>query len=559
MKDTLIPARSYLHYILLPLILASLFVFGLHLSTGMFWEEYEPFVNQFFTGRYIERPYNEWLTDNHFLLHPIYAQIEGFFPGIQIYSWINASLAIIINALFLSILFKVLRTRGKGLLWMCTGGILVLVILYDSILFVSNVRWSILLCGGAYLSIMVFPRHYVLSLILLAVSFFVRVEMPLLLSSVALTAAIFCLKSKLRLRLLIPALATFVAYGIYIQSLKTDPYRWEVYKFERAYNEKDLLAEEMLDDALNTASGSGRHKALAMRYFVRDSLIIRPEDFGKITPQKTFFVKDLSLVPLVRKISTHTKHLLIQMRSYSAFHYFFLIFIVLVGIMVSLSKLEKAQMRIWIILGASLFVPLGLNVLTILPERVFLPYFSVVIFTGLLYMLSTVNNLRVWFLAIILFLVVAGGLRNYGHTQNVRNHFLKYKSDYKAFGQKMNQINEARQNVYFANGSDLPMFPHKLFAKEPTFQVQFVDAFMFSYYHSFEARALQLYGLDYQSLRRRIEVVESQNALLVASDAYMEFLKEYLKSFHKVTLDYEPIDIFISDYEEKGYRLRIVK
>lgn len=554
MKDTVIQ-QKHIRYLLLTLSLSILFITTLHYFIGIYWEEYEPLVNQFFSGKYTERPYREWLTDNHFLLHPLYAHIERLLPGIQIYSWVNLFLAIGIAALYLSLSLKVFRHHSAGI--QVLVALLTLALLYDSLLLVSNVRWSILLSGAAYISIIVFPRHYVLSLFFLFLSFLIRVEMPLLFSSFALISSVLLFKNNLRYRLMLPSLGLFLAYGIYLSLLKTDSYRWEVYKYERSYNDSDVIPDYQLDSVLGTEEGAGVYKAIAIRYFVRDDQVIQLSDFGKIVPARYGQINLRSAKKLPIKLASRTQMIIQRFKSYSMVHAT-LLFIMLSGMYVlSLGGRLSLVFKKILLTTVLPLIPVGLNFFTLVPERVFLPYYTTAIIILMLYIGYILKKIpKTGVLIFIVFLFFAF-IRNVNHTISAIAHFENYDKGYKYFSENMIAIGHRNEHIFFSNASDLPLFPVKMFSKDPEFQIFFTDMFMFSYYHCFEDRSKQLFGDNFSDLPTRIKEIASKKALFVSTPEYNEFLRNYLIYFHNTAINFEQHGHFIEGFDEIIYTIHL--
>jgi hypothetical protein len=111
----------------------------IYILFGTFFESYESIYNSFVNGTYTLPCITEWDTDVHFLVFSMYAKINSFFPGIQVYGIVLFSYNIIALTSLGLIIYRILyvNLNSKNLLLFT---VLYCIVCIDNIINLSTVR-----------------------------------------------------------------------------------------------------------------------------------------------------------------------------------------------------------------------------------------------------------------------------------------------------------------------------------------------------------------------------------------------------------------------------------
>jgi hypothetical protein len=521
---------------------------------GSYFEAYEGVFSSMVSGMYTAPCLHEWFNDVHFLLFPVYAYVNQFFPNVPGYGVVliclnNIALLLTGIALFKSLerlipanafsifLALYLFISLENLLNLSTNRIVFYLFL--------GVCWNNELLAGQPDSKRKFLKFFLWLAMLVAC--LLRYEVVLI-CSVVYIGIMFVLK-RTGPAVFIPlalGVSVLIAYNIYLSRYAPEAKRVSIIRELQFVDRNDVEWERLPGHLASEVEAFKRYGTMDEIHFnwnFYDSVSIKKDDasffklLGGVNAGSFFSILNTSVI--------HIKNI-----------WYIVLFIVLPAVI--LLKYERhPNYRYRLLLPAILLLPVVMCLYELVPARIVVPFYSILLMLNFLFMLQVteIRKSRLYFfgLAVLLMFTV----------KNVYESRLQYLHMHRAYRTAMEKLNELTKPVSVPEQHPAKLFIYqiqldKFFPVCATssiapHDITFVNFYYFASYTCYLEYWDHLGVKNPLSLLEKMIYVAENKSMLVATEESVGYSVAYLKNKYGITLTSRFIDSF--DKELNIYRL----
>lgn len=507
----------------------------------MYFEAYESMMSTFVQGLYTRPDIYDWNLDWHFLLFPLYARLNQYFPHIQVFGillFLFDLFSLTGVAILLASILETLAMSSKTRLLLFT--LLFAYIALDNIVNLGSTRLVFISLFGIF-GWIEFRRingmrlsAFNTVLITLSLLFLALIRMDAVFLGGSLYVVYLVLFRRFYPAALFPAFAGAAFLYLYMAVVmpSASPERKVYY-----YNELDVMDRNNVDYAHLSPMLSMEVQALR-EHFLFDKVHFSAEFYDRISRPEQGWTRMLNGLNLRYALNTFRQSAFFYLTSVSfilfSFFGFFLLF------------LYNRQAR-WLgllRLLAVLLLPLGVCLYVITPSRFLVPYYTAAGCLGILLYLKHAGpdkKLFAW-IAFVLLLQL----------------FIEYKATAVLRVQQENFVqNSAKLQALSDKYKGLPVVIHmldgdKFFPLDPFTKVErsralFLNFYYFNAYTCYEEVWRSACHCDPLSLKAKIDYVVSAQCPFIISDQEFDFLQEYFRMKYHEELKRVPLHDFDSE------------
>lgn len=515
-------------------IIAILFAINIIIYTffGSYLEEYEGMLSSFVHGTYTHYAVREWNIDAHFLLFGLYSYINQFFPNLQIYAIILFLYNLFALTAFGLTLYHIINIRAfkYPFLFFC---ILYCIIAVDYILNLGSTRIAFLMTVSliAYVelkrlqAVKISRTKWILLIVLLCYFCLIKVEIILLTFIVYIFLLILHKRFYYQVLLLLTVvLLVMFLYNIIISNYLNEARQVFYYKEFDFFDKNNIYYEHLTKLQYLNVEAFKKYLILDKEHFTMSfyNSIALPQGIGTM----------LSIVSLFfDSLGSYLNSLP------------YLIFALISGLILVLNNKNR---KLWFMQVAFCFLfPFTLSIVIIVPERVLIPYYSIIGIVNILIICNCEKSFKyaIFLSAITCFFSIKYDIRTKFENEKIAQAAqtsvnkisllnLKYKLD------KPLIVNTIEYRGRF--------FPIKPFYKNNRQNAIFLNFFFFNSYNCYLDAWKEVCNCNPLSLSEKVDFIISSGSLFVISDEAFIFLQKYfLQKYNK-----KIIRIHIDDFDK---------
>lgn len=398
----------------------------------------------------------------------------------------------------------------------------------DSLTHIHNSRISILLLIA--FSIMIYYSSSKIerwiSLGVFTLACITRVEYGFIYTGILLTYYILIRPHSIQLKHI--GLVAFISTSFFAlltyEIAQSDPYAKSIFLLEREYYDSNNLISFEGD----TEKKKNQLLREALMYYVEDRDIIKPQDYLLQIKKKSpiDYLQDFSWIEDYRQNLTSFKDEIT-----SSLLYVYLV--ILLALILLASQLSFKRTTFYLLLIA---LPFVIMLKAEMGARFFAPYFSGLIILFLLTQKNFLNSKKWIGLIVLSFSLYIPILKD--HTNELRKYHIQTNKFETLYTYLDKIILDEKKIIHTNFAADYFMHPDIFYNKEIHDQ-SFMSVAFWHYYYSFRTKKENTFT-DPTCILSNIEnVIQNPDMELVSFSEFMDFLQDYLFTFHNTELEYK--------------------
>lgn len=489
---------------------------------GTFFEEYEGILSSLVHGTYTNSAVKLWNIDAHFLLFWIYAHINNIFPNIQIYGITLLLYNLITLFTFGLLLYNIIQFHIKN------NKITLFIFLYTLISFdyvvnLGSTRIAFLsaisVLGYIELKkikdLKIRQFEWIILMCIILYSCLIKSEIVLLTIIIYISLLILHRRFYLKVLLLFfTALAVLVFY--YLATIYTMTEARQVFYFkEFDFFDKNNINYGHLSMLQNLEVEAFRH------YQLTDKVHFSLSFYNEISKKNTSPL--VSLFEIFQNSVTSYRNSLI----YILFAFFSGMFLI---------YKPPTKRLIWLIhITYTQFFPIILSLVVIVPERVLIPYYSIIGIVNVLIIFDTISISANKFILLICGCSLLFICRREIDIKNI-NAAIFEKED-----NSVRKIDELIKKYHLKepiiiNNMDYRgrYFPIKPLNKLDRKNVLFLNLWFFNSYDCYISKWNSVCNCNALSIEEKVDYIVNNENLFIIDDATFQFMQKYFQiKYHK--------------------------
>ncbi len=530
----------------------------LNLSTGTYFEGYEPIYNALFANEFASQIDMSLFLPNWLGLIPFFSFVTVAFHTAQGYS----ICATVFNTLILWVLlfsvFFICDTRKTKPLVMALVVVVCVSVYLENLLYVYNLRISFFAMVAAYLLSYVIRNYnlnkgvYIIVLLLAVLGSMARLEIGLLVSILLLLFTILFIKKMLpsALVLMLTASMIFGSYKMY-QHYATPEY------------EALLGVEHIMDDRGGlkyiSASDSSRQEIIkAGAMYIQDDPVYKIKDYGSIAGSKGL-LEYLSSPYYSAVFDSKIEDLWNLLKPYLWLMFTAFIFVVAALLVYWPLVKDKRVFSLQLVLMLLLIIVLIsiLNIVVIVPHNIIV---CIAISVCMLSVLVLVKHgsalaLRNTLLALGCFLIPL----SFSSTRNIWTYQQELSVKAGTVRSMMLDLQKMNSHIVFSTNMDESYYPSRLFSTLFDQHIEhYYQEFILSRYPCLEKHNTKFFGTGYNSMTQKFEKICSDpHAVYISNEYINKAMADYMKTIHHMQLSFTEIPLEYSTPNVRAYHVSI--
>lgn len=496
---------------------------------GVSFEAYESLLSSFVQGVYTKPDIYDWNLDWHFLLFPLYAKLNNYFPTIQLYGLILLfynCICIAVAGLLLSKFIDLIIDDNRNKIILFVG--LFSIVLIDNFINLNSTRivfLSIFTLFGwlEYYRITKHPISFKMRVIMvLLILYLTLIRMDAVFLSSLIYIVYLVLHKRFHWFSLLPLIisASFLFSYVFYIIPNADEARQAFY-----YNELDVIDRDNVDYTKLTALQSLEVDALRT-HLVFDKEHFTTDFYNTISDSckdVTRLVNGFNINDVITTLKTSIIHYL---------SYWYFIFFAAFPVFFLIHKIREKRW-LWLIhLFISVFLPVFVCMYVITPPRFLVPYYITIGCLNVLLYLRYIgfNKKILFFIFFILFFeIIIAFLIKRTNVQQEAN-FRKTIHNIHSLA-----LNKNSKGPIIVHQLDLEkFFPVNPLLKVDRQNLQFLNFYYFNSYDCYVNNWKDICQCNGLSLKEKLDYIVQNDNLFIINQKEFEFLEKYIsEKYHQ--------------------------
>lgn len=513
MNEQLSISKEILLKIVLPLFACLIIV----PVTGVYFDFYEGLFACFVSGDYFS-PITDREIDLHFLLLPLYARINAFFPTKFVYGYFLLFFTIIILIYAYNIVIRYLKGTKYSLFY---GLFLLLIFALVCFSSLSTIKITVILAGAIISDVILFNIknrgnifNYLKYVVLTIIVCLLRLDIAVLLTFFLFISSLLSSRHiKQTIIISLISAAFFLSHKVMLS--KTSEAKKIFF-----YKEYELFDREQFNEVSLTEN---EKMSLSMLRFlaISDTLVYNSAFIAKVTEQPGNLMSSYLS-------NTNTKSALNILKKSAEAFFLSLPYIItaFIGIIMVLFSDAVFRMKIFFIL-LTIF-PLMISFISVIPDR-FLTSYYITLSAVLSIYFYLKNKVVTWLLTVSLMVIsVIFSIKS----------IQKNQSDERLYQESVASLSKLNTEggKPIIESLNYQFFPKCIFSERPKSDAAFLNAYLFNSYEAYNRRWQSMQVNNPLSLEEKMALIARKKMLLIMEQPRVNVYMEYFKKYYNIEL-----------------------